>query len=430
MEAFVTKKRQRSTPHLIQYAEEESTEVKLAILESLQPGLPQDVLLDALLSCDGNVDKAAASLSGVDTTATTLPPLKRFKSVGYQSSISSTFRSPSGVDKPVVPRPLTKKGRTLHLFTPEDIEAHTPCSIIHNFLPASQADALLRELLEEAPTYWKGEFQMFDRTVLSPHTFCFYVKDEQAADEQRKDYYYQGAEVPDVRTLRPEMRKVSLPVQDAVNNEIERRIRDFYPGGKKLRHQGPNTWEPNCAFVNVYSGGAENVGYHADQLTYLGPRPVIGSLSLGVAREFRVRRIVPRDKDDKNADDAAADTQGQIAIHLPHNSLLVMHAEMQEEWKHSIAPAASIDPHPVAGNKRINITYRFYRESIHPKYTPRCKCGVPVSLKCSMKSAVNRGRYMWTCDMGYQPGQKNCGYFEWAEFDDDGEPIWPENKKR
>ncbi|KAF2228065.1 hypothetical protein BDZ85DRAFT_255356 [Elsinoe ampelina] len=422
MEAFVTKKRPCPTQTSEQLSEEDSTEVKLVILESLQPGLSQDILLEALLASDGDVEKAAASLSGEEIVP---PPTKRFRSVGYQSSLSSTFKTPDGAPVSGTPRQLTKKGRTLHLFTPEDIENHTPCSIIHNFLPPAQADALLLELLEEAPTYWKGEFQLFDRTVISPHTFCFYVTDEKAADEQRKDYYYQGAEVPDVRILKPEMQKIRGRVEETVNNEIQRRIRDFYPGGKKLRYQNPKPFDANCAFVNVYAGGAENVGYHADQLTYLGPRAVIGSLSLGVAREFRVRRIVPRDKDDKAADDAAADAQGQIAIHLPHNSLLVMHAEMQEEWKHSIAPAASIDPHPLAGNKRINITYRHYKESMHPRFTPRCKCGVPVSLKCSMKSAVNRGRYMWTCDMSYQIGQKGCNFFEWAEFDDDGEPLWP-----
>ncbi|KAF4551488.1 Hypothetical protein D9617_13g099880 [Elsinoe fawcettii] len=426
MEAFVTKKRPWPSPTTTPDVEEDSTEVKLVILESLQPGLPQDILLEALLNGDGDVTKAAASLAGEEASP---PPAKRFRSVGYQSSLSSTFRTPDGPSAMVTPRSLTKKGRTLHLFSPEDIENNTPCSIIHNFLSPAQAEALLRELLEEAPTYWKGEFQLFDRTVVSPHTFCFYVTDEKAADEQRKDYYYQGAEVPDVRTLRPEMRKVRGPVEEAVNKEIQRRIRDFYPGGKKLRYQNPKPFDANCAFVNVYSGGAENVGYHADQLTYLGPRAVIGSLSLGVAREFRVRRIVPRDKDDKVADDAAADTQGQIAIHLPHNSLLVMHAEMQEEWKHSIAPAPSIDPHPIAGNKRINITYRHYKDSMHPRYTPRCKCGTPASLKCSMKSAVNRGKYMWTCDMGYQIGQKGCGFFEWAEFDDDGNPVWLEATK-
>ena len=162
------------------------------------------------------------------------------------------------------------------------------------------------------------------------------------------------------------MRSVSDKVQAAVNREIAVRIKTHYPDAKKLCFQSPDRWIPNAAFVNCYAGGAESVGYHSDQLTYLGPRAIIGSISLGVAREFRVRKIVARDEEYSREDDRA-NAEGQIAIHLPHNSLLVMHAEMQEEWKHSIAPAPRIDPHPIAGNKRINITYRYYREAFHPK---------------------------------------------------------------
>ena len=146
------------------------------------------------------------------------------------------------------------------------------------------------------------------------------------------------------------------------------------------------------------------MGYHSDQLTYLGPRAVIGSISLGVAREFRVRKIVAHD--DEDASNQRADEEGQIAIHLPHNSLLVMHAEMQEEWKHSIHPSRAIDPHPIAGNKRINITYRHYRDSFHPKFTPRCRCGVATVLRCVQRKKENRGRYMWMCHAGNSPGKE------------------------
>lgn len=170
------------------------------------------------------------------------------------------------------------------------------------------------------------------------------------------------------------MRTVAFKVQQAVNQEIAIQIRQRYPGGKKLKYQSPHDWVPNAAFVNCYKGGAESVGYHSDSLTYLGPRPTIGSLSLGVSREFRVRKIIARDDEEiptKSAlrDSLRGDIEGQIAIHLPHNSLLMMHAEMQEEWKHSIHPAQVIDPHPVAGNQRINITYRHYREGFHPRFS-------------------------------------------------------------
>lgn len=214
------------------------------------------------------------------------------------------------------------------------------------------------------------------------------------------------------------MLKASVEVQEAVNCEVQRRIHDSYPDGKKLKYQSPDLWKPNTAFLNCYAGPQESLGYHSDQLTYLGPRAVVGSLSLGVAREFRVRKIVSED------DDPISDALGQISIHLPHNSLLVMHAEMQEEWKHSITPTQKIDLHPPSGNTRINITYRHYREYMHPKSISNCKCGIPTVLRVAQRKKENRGRYMWMCHTNYVPGKQGCSFFQWAEFDDDGLPPW------
>jgi len=445
MDAFFTKKRSclEDSPQVTdgyrdEYADDESTDFKIATLSSLHPEIPSDILLDLLLENDGNVEQASKNLMEKDLVITT-PPLKRLKTIGYQSSIASAFSNTSEGDRQGdrlrVKKPLTQRGKTLHLFNPIDIENNTPCSIIHNFLPAEIADALLKDLLAETPTYQRGSFQLFDKVVSSPHTYCFYVDDERAVEQQRTEYHYNGTSITDVRPLLPRMREVRSIVQEAVNLEIQRRIRDFYPDGKKLRYQYPGEWKPNCAFVNCYGSKYESVGYHTDQLTYLGPRAVIGSLSLGVTREFRIRKIIPADDDNIKKDvqsnqqvdkkvDKQADVQGQIAIHLPHNSLLVMHAEMQEEYKHSIAPCSSIDPHPLSGNKRLNITYRYYRNSFHPRFTPKCRCGVPACLRCVMKSAETRGRYMWMCDSTYRPGEKGCKFFEWAEFDEDGEPKW------
>ncbi|KAF2743864.1 hypothetical protein M011DRAFT_528819 [Sporormia fimetaria CBS 119925] len=418
MDAFVTRKRPRLEPTP---AEDDSTEIKLALLASLHPHINHDVLLEALLVADGSVTDAAETLAQQVAS-----PWKKQKTraAGYhQSSLSSLRISPSSPSVGSV-RPLTKRGRTLHLFDPKDVEAYTPCSIIHNFLPSGQADDLLRELLDQAPTYGRLEFKLFDRVVKSPHSFCFYVNSLAEVETQKTEYIYDGKPVDDVRQCTPEMLKARIPIEEAVNREIQRRIRDFYPNGKKLKYQSPEPWKANAAFVNCYDGPQESVGYHTDQLTYLGPRAVIGSLSLGVEREFRVRKMVVEDDEHRKDDGSLADAQGQISIHLPHNSLLIMHAEMQEEWKHAIAPAQAIDPHPLAQNKRLNITYRCYKEKMHPKYTPRCKCGVPTVLRCVTKSKDNRGKYMWMCHAGYVPGQDGCSFFQWAEFDDDGNPRW------
>ncbi|KAJ4375279.1 hypothetical protein N0V83_002365 [Neocucurbitaria cava] len=433
MDAFVSRKRRRveePEARLVPTAleplpetnasQEESTDFKLALLASLHPNLDETTLLEALLASDGSVEKASECLTFSQTTS----PRKRAANftVGYQSSLSAYRIAPrsNGHAK----KTLVKKGQTLYLYSPDDIEAHTPCSIIHNFLPPQQADDLLLQLLDEATTYKSLEFKLFDKVVLSPHTFSFYVNSLAEAEEQKTEYIYDGRQVEDVRQSTSEMLRACPQVEEAVNREIQRRIRDFYPDGKKLKYQSPQPWKANTAFVNCYDGPRENVGYHADQLTYLGPRAVIGSLSLGVAREFRVRKIVAEDDEYRKADGSLADAQGQISIHLPHNSLLIMHAEMQEEWKHSIAQAQAIDPHPLAKNKRLNITYRCYQDYLAPRHTPKCKCGVPTVLRCATRKKESRGRYMWMCHTHYVPGQDGCGFFQWAEFDDDGEPPW------
>ncbi|KAH7115306.1 hypothetical protein B0J11DRAFT_129329 [Dendryphion nanum] len=433
MDAFLSRKRKRTSPSPNEQSdtipafatnEDESTDFKLAVLASLHPALTEEILLDALLDATGSVEQASAALEENNTISPRKRPGHSGPVVGYQSSLSSFRIAAPATGEPPSKKHLTRRGKTLYLYDPQDVEAHTPCSIIHNFLPPAQANALLQELVDESPTYSSIEFQLFDRVVISPHTFCFYVNSLAEAEEQKTEYIYDGRKVDDVRQSLPEMLKACGPVEEAVNREIQRRIRDYYPGGKKLKHQSLEPWKANTAFINCYDGPRENVGYHTDQLTYLGPRAVIGSLSLGVAREFRVRKIVAEDGEYRKDDGTLADAQGQISIHLPHNSLLVMHAEMQEEWKHSIAPAQAIDPHPIAKNKRLNITYRFYKEFLHPKYTPKCKCGVPTVLRCATRKRETRGKYMWMCHTSYIPGRESCGYFSWAEFDDDGDPPW------
>jgi hypothetical protein len=432
MDAFVSRKRRRVSPMpevqrkaesniaLLQGEDEDSTDVKLAIISSLYPEKCHDDILEILLSCDGRVPDALEALESVKF----IPRKRHSSTIGLQSALAfgnSGFSSSSKqLGKPSAA--LTRKGKTLYLYTPSDIATHTSCSIIHNFLPKDLANALLEELLPEVATFSKATFRLFDNVVQSPHTASFYVEDIALRDAQKSSYLYNGSNLDDVREILPRMREVSVIVKAAVNSEVEQRIQTHYPGGKKLKFQSSQTWQPNAAFVNCYDGPQQHVGYHSDQLSYLGPRAIIGSLSLGVAREFRVRKIVPKDENDKGE---AADASGQISIHLPHNSLLVMHAEMQEEWKHSIAPAQAIDPHHLAGNKRINITYRWYRESFSPNFTPKCKCGMSAVLKCVQKQKANRGKYMWMCQAPGNPeGDNGCGFFEWAEFTDDGEPLW------
>ncbi len=146
--------------------DDEPTDVKLAMLSSLHPDAPQDMLLEFLLAHEGSVSEASAALK--------LPDSFKRPPSGVMGAQSSLLRYGMGLsdidpDQPTKKRLMSKKGATLHLYDPADIAEHTPCSIIHNFLPPDEANDLLRELLDEAKTYVKATFKLFDNVVSSRH---------------------------------------------------------------------------------------------------------------------------------------------------------------------------------------------------------------------------------------------------------------------
>lgn len=278
----MTRKKRKSSPEVPLFnntdnpdGQEESTDVKLAILSSLHPSLDQETLLDILLAHDGNVEATSQTLKA------RLPKKPGAgNTVAAQSSLRSfTVNSASSYSPPSSKRPklLSRKGQTLHLYDPFDISENTPCTIIHNFLPPEEADSLLRELLEESKSFEKTTFKLFDNVVSSPHTSGFYVGSHKELQEQKHEYVYNGSRMTvrlpavfttqvssdmtqDVRTLTPQLERVKARVQEAVNREIQERIRTRY-GGKKLKYQSPGPWTPNAAFVNCYNGPQESVGW-------------------------------------------------------------------------------------------------------------------------------------------------------------------------
>lgn len=209
METFVSRKRRNISPltdesperflsskyqpEFDEAGEDESTDVKLATLASLYPSVTQEALLDSLINADGSV---AAVCEAFDASPCQVSPKKSDKKgIGHQTSLAAFRRSDDiqlgSASKRL--RTLTRKGQTLHLYTPEDIAAHTPCSIIHNFLPAGEAAMLLEGLLEVAPTFEKQTFKLFDNVVQSPHSACFYVDSLEEQTRQTTEYLYNGS---------------------------------------------------------------------------------------------------------------------------------------------------------------------------------------------------------------------------------------------
>ena len=75
------------------------------------------------------------------------------------------------------------------------------------------------------------------------------------------------------------MEKACQLIEKVVNDEMRKRshFKLEWGGG----NDGGPIWRANVAASNCYRGGKESVGFHSDQLTYLGPYPTIASLSLG-----------------------------------------------------------------------------------------------------------------------------------------------------
>ena len=436
------------------------TDTKLALLSSLFPSLELSHadLLEILISASGSLKKAQSLLGShqaqTKPSAPLSPPFKRRKPVSSTQSSLSSFL-PGGIASPgslaagkvlsgSLPLPRPQKGKPILIFKPEHVSALTPCTLITSFLPAELANELLVELVKEAETFPKKgsketRFRLFggEKEVWSEHTSGFFVRGKKGEgegdDEFDENWYtYNGMRSQRVRGFTQNMERVTEMVERRVREIIEAR---WERESRRRKYESPYPWSTNAAFVNCYDGGGESVGWHADQVTYLGPHSTIASVSLGVGREFGLK---------KEGGDG-----GVIKIWLPHNSLLVMEAGTQEEWKHwlapspslffifrtcvwltwfnkySIYPAAAITSHPLSESKRINITYRCYRKSLSPKYIPQCRCPLPGILRTVMDSkSENYQKYFWNCQGGYQglgENREGCGWFEWAEWDSDGE---------
>jgi alkylated DNA repair dioxygenase AlkB len=349
---------------------EESTDTKLALLLSLHPNTPVESLLEILLASNGSVSTASSSLSHPRPS----------KQARQQSSLSTFVQHPADTSVTTHKIRTPRKGETLHLYTPDSVaSAVCPTELLQSFLPASLATSLLQELLKESKSFPPPlSFRLFEREVTSPHTFGFFLRDP--ASEEGQYHSYQSRPLA-ARAFSPSMVAATEMVEEAVRAAIARR----YPG-KRPWGMSNQRWQTNAALVNRYEGAKQAVGWHTDEVTYLGPMSVIAGLSLGVEREFRVRRVAPSEPGRVEGKDE--EKEGAYAIHLPHNSLLIMHAGMQEGWKHCIHPASKVDLNPVSGDVRINITYRCYRPSLKPEKTPKCLLCSPEDRRRSTEADI------------------------------------------
>lgn len=92
---------------------------------------------------------------------------------------------------------------------------------------------------------------------------------------------YNGRAVDPPPKFPSEMEEACEIIERIVNQEMKKRQRFKLEWNGSATRDADSLWRANVAASNCYQGGKESVGFHSDQLTYLGPYPTIASLSLG-----------------------------------------------------------------------------------------------------------------------------------------------------
>jgi alkylated DNA repair dioxygenase AlkB len=91
----------------------------------------------------------------------------------------------------------------------------------------------------------------------------------------------------------------------------------------------------NYCLLNRYRNGADSMGWHADNEPEMGS--IIGSLSLGATRSFRIRHN---------------ETRETMSFPVGHGTLIIMAGTMQEHYQHEIPKTKKLV------GERVNLTFR------------------------------------------------------------------------
>ena len=174
-----------------------------------------------------------------------------------------------------------------------------------DWLEVGQADALFAEL-RDAIEWETHRIRLFGREVDSPR-LSSWIGDEDAA------YTYSGTRFQP-RPWPPAL----IGIRRRLQRELDCRF--------------------NSVLANRYRDGRDYMGWHSDNESSLGPRPVIASLSLGATRRFVLKH--------------RREASRILELPLAHGSLLVMRGDTQANYRHSLPRTAR----PVG--ERINLTFR------------------------------------------------------------------------
>lgn len=294
------------------------TDTLLALVASLltEKRPDPDTILEALVQCNGDVDAAANLLNGktkkrkrASLEAWLTKSSKNLSSDDAPAREESRFSSSSTArllpvtDLMSVLKPPSSPAKKklvqlppLLLTNPDMVARNTPCTLHLSVLPPELACKLFYTMIAASRNWSRNKWWLFDRIVESPHRTSFFAREGSGPMQEAARHWfvvirdpsahphsspmrrYNGRMTEPPSTFPAAMEEACEIVERVVNEELKRRKRFSLEWGAGDTDEA---WRANVAASNCYEGSKESVGFHSDQLTYLGPYPTIASLSLG-----------------------------------------------------------------------------------------------------------------------------------------------------
>jgi len=395
--------------------------------------------------------------NSVRRAAKKAPPIQSFlfksNSADFpeQAASSSENVLPDCSGKTTVEAFMTVAGRTgkggsiTQRISVEEIERNMPVSFIPDLLPIEFADHLLQAFLGEAKRWHTSKRWLYDKEIESHRVESGFRFDSAGrVGNHRWESAGFGDDLRHIRSvvagavqrtraaLRIAWREARQgPASSAqaaklpCEHELGQETVALASRGQRLTLESAEwlvryaceykqlgwRWEPNYCVANYYADENNFLGAHSDPVESLGPWAIVASLTLGAARQFRMKPVGTVRANGQN---------GRItsySIRLPHNSLLIMWEGFQEFWRHEVPKDNGLTRHRISGPGRLNFTFR-KSVSLVAKRRPLCQCGRKAHLKPVLKeTSRHRGRYFWSCSNSrVRKGEyAHCDYFKWDD---------------
>lgn len=409
-----------------------NTEQKVEKLSGLFPSADKNELLELLVACDGSVEKTTTLVQeqfgegqsqlqqekrtdNIQTKQKQHDDTEFGMQIAREFSIRGVKRKFPGVfdEKPLLHQATLKNysrgisssklprhvGKTVTLFTKEEVEETLPDLVFEpDFLNKAMASKLLSALVSKRAAFTHNKFYIAGQKCQSKHSTAVF---RDTSTETNKEFVFTDSGEKNVREFFTEMKLCAYEVEDKVNDVLSERK-------PKSSYQVQRGWKANLCVSNLFQQENQNLDWHSDKLSDIGPLPIIASISVGATRIFRVRRL-------STATDGGQSTIFNIP--LPHNTLLIMLPGIQEEFKHCVPSmdGCLLDTHPEVGKVRYSLTFRMIRNELI-RGRPKCPiCGSSMVLKRMFKNPDTKGYYFWLCGSQYS-GYK-CKGFYYGKFD-------------